>query len=303
MHLGSRKPEIKAFRKVWCERGTHRVRVNVSQSFEPSSAMQLDEDRTFTVEDFFTMQFSPTKLYEDTVERITDFDKGCCSRPVEAATTASTPEHPSLHAGADPVLSDWIGLVKWLGSCFFSTQRRPNHRNSPAWHHEPALRRASLRSSEEAIVPDTSHRLHTDISTEISTDTNTERRSSDLNGSMRHHMCTANLSAPEYVASDDMPPLSQTTPKHTSLVMDAFPEEITVVVAVSSFHASRKGVYGHEVVVLTRSDKVSLLERVDFGAFIENERIVRQLREIIGESVYDQLSQLHEKRIPIRDTV
>ena len=116
-------------------------------------------------------------------------------------------------------------------------------------------------------------------------------------------MSTANLSAPEYAASDDMPPLSQTTPKHTSLVMHAFPAEITGVVAVSSFHASRKGVYGHEVVVLTRSDKVSLLERVDFGAFIENERIVRQLREIIGESVYDQLSQLHEKRIPIRDTV
>ena len=214
---------------------------------------------------------------------------------MEAATTASTPEHPSLHAGADPVQSDWIGLVKWLGSCFFPTRRRPNHRNSPAWHHEPALRRASLRSSEEAIVPDTSHRLHTDIST--------ERRSSDLNGSMRHHISTANLSAPEYAASDDMPPLSQTTPKHTSLVMDAFPEEITGVVAVSSFYASSKGVYGHEVVVLTRSDKVSLLERVDFGALIENERIVRQLREIIGESVYDQLSQLHEKRIPIRDTV
>ena len=117
-------------------------------------------------------------------------------------------------------------------------------------------------------------------------------------------MSTANLSAPKYAASEDMLPLAQIVQKHANRITGAsLPEHITGVVAVGSFYSTCEGVYGCQVIVLTRSDSVRLLQRVDFGALIEYERIARQLRDIIGDSVYDQLLQLEQKRIDVRDPV
>ncbi|CAN9278557.1 unnamed protein product [Alternaria alternata] len=96
----------------------------------------------------------------------------------------------------------------------------------------------------------------------------------------------------------------QTTPKHANRTANAsLSDQITGVVAVGSFYSTCEGVYGCQVIVLTRSDSVRLLQRVDFGALVEYERIARQLRDIIGDSVYYQLSQLDQKRIDVQDPV
>ena len=291
------KPEIRIFYNVWCEGGTHYVRVNVLRSCGPNSTIQqVDEDETFTVKSFLHMHFNPTKVYQDTVKRIKEFDRRCCSRPVEATTTADISEHPSLYAGTDFAKSGYIILVKWLRSCFFPAQRKPGHWSFSAWHRGPDLRRASFHSSKEAIIPDTTYR--SDI------DANTYRPSSNSKGDTKYRMSTANLSAPNYAASDAMLPLAQTTQKHANRITGAsLPEHITGVVAVGSFYSTCEGVYGCQVIVLTRSDSVRLLQRVDFGALVEYERIARQLRAIIGDSVFDQLSQLEQKRIDVRDPV
>jgi hypothetical protein len=57
------------------------------------------------------------------------------------------------------------------------------------------------------------------------------------------------------------------------------------------------------VIVLTQSDSVRLLQRVDFGALVKCERIARQLRDIIGDSTYNQLSQLEQKHNDVGDPV
>lgn len=158
------------------------------------------------------------------------------------------------------------------------------------------MRRASLHLSKEAIISGTTHRLGIDV--------NTYRPSSNLKGDTKYRMSTANLSAPKFAASDNMLPLAQTTQKHANRITGAsLPEQVTRVVAVGSFYSTREGVYGRQVIVLTRSDSVRLLQRVDFGALIKYERIARQLRDIIRDSVYDQLLQLEQKRIDVRDPV
>ncbi len=121
---------------------------------------------------------------------------------------------------------------------------------------------------------------------------------------MRHHMSTANLSAPKHAAFDDMLPLAQTTPEHTSCGLDAFvPENITAVVAVDSFHASRDGVYGHGVMVVDQLDNVSLLQRVDFEALTKCERIAKQVQYVVGEPSYDEVSRFQGKHIDIQGPI
>ena len=288
--LGIPKPEIKACLGVWCEGDTHHVKVNVSESFKLGSTMRVDEDVTYTIEEFFQKDFIRSKMYEETVKTI---DRRCRSVPVESTTSASILEPASLHARTNPVQSPCIRLINWLGSCISSVQRKTSRGNFPAWDQELAFRRASLHSSEEAIVSDPSHHSDTDISTGISTDTNTDRRCGGLNGSMRHHMSTASPSA----ASDDMLPPSQTTPNHTA----ALAEEITGLISVGSFHASPEEFYGHEVVVLTRSDHVSFLERADLGPLVKSERLASQLQNLVGNPLYHQLLRPQGKRIVVED--
>ncbi|CAN9208175.1 unnamed protein product [Alternaria alternata] len=96
----------------------------------------------------------------------------------------------------------------------------------------------------------------------------------------------------------------QTTPKHANRIANAsLSDQVAGIIAVDSFYSTSDGVYGHKVIVLTRSDSLTLLQKVYFGAIIECERIARQLRNIIGDLAYDQLLQLEEKRIDIRDPV
>jgi hypothetical protein len=157
------------------------------------------------------------------------------------------------------------------------------------------LRRSSHHSSKEAIVPDTSHRSNTD--------TNTYEEPTDSKGGMEYRISTANLFVPKYASADMLAP-TQTIPKHANRIANAsLSDQITGVVAVGSFYSTCEGVYGCQVIVLTQSDSVRLLQRVDFGALVEYERIARQLRAIIGDSVFDQLSQLEQKRMDIRDSV
>jgi len=100
--------------------------------------------------------------------------------------------------------------------------------------------------------------------------------------------------------SDDTLPLSQTTPNHMSSVMNApLPEQITGIISVGSFHASHEGFYGHEVVVLTGSDQVSVLKRADLGILIKRERIERRLRDLVGEISYYRLLQCRGKHIEV----
>jgi hypothetical protein len=120
---------------------------------------------------------------------------------------------------------------------------------------------------------------------------------------MEYRMSTANLFVPKYASADMLAPI-QTIPKHANRIANAsLSDQITGVVAVGSFYSTCEGVYGCQVIVLTRSDMVRILQRVDFSALVEYERIARQLRDIIGDSVYDRLSQLEQKRMDIRDPV
>ncbi|CAE7219815.1 hypothetical protein HRS9139_09660 [Pyrenophora teres f. teres] len=298
MPLEAPKPEIRTCYDVWCEGGIHYARVNVLRSFGPNSTIQLDEDETFTKKRFFQTHFARTKVYEDTVRMITELDGRCC-RPVRNTLTKNIPKYPSPNTATDSIQPGYRNVVKWLRSYFFAcipTWRRPNRRNFSARHHRPDLRRASLDSSKEAIIPDTKHRSNADI--------DAYRESSDLERDKKYRMSTANLSAPKYAASDDMRPLAQTTPKHVNRVTDAsLPDNVTGVVAVDSFYSTCEGVYGHKVIVLTRSDSIIVLQRANFGALVECERIARQLRDIIGDLAYDQLSQFERKRIDVRDPV
>ncbi|CAN9193614.1 unnamed protein product [Alternaria alternata] len=284
--------------QVWCKDGTHCVRVTVSQFLGPNSAVKrVDEDETFTTESFLRKEFQRTKVYEDTVKKITELDGRCC-KPVPNAVAVNARKYPFINTASKFAQSSFGNLSKWLGSCFFSclpTQRTRSPRNSSARHQGPNLRRSSHHSSKEAIVPDTSHRSNTD--------TNTYEEPIDSKGGMEYRISTANLFVPKYASADMLAP-TQTIPKHANRIANAsLSDQITGVVAVGSFYSTCEGVYGCQVIVLTRSDSVRLLQRVDFGALVEYERIARQLRAIIGDSVFDQLSQLEQKRMDIRDPV
>ncbi|CAN9256471.1 unnamed protein product [Alternaria alternata] len=135
------------------------------------------------------------------------------------------------------------------------------------------------------------------------TDTNTYEEPIDSKGGIEYRMSTANLFVPKYASADMLAPI-QTTPKHANRIANAsLSDQITGVVAVGSFYSTCEGVYGCQVIVLTRSDSVRLLQRVDFSALVDCERTARQLRDIVGDSVYNQLSQLEQKRIDVRDPV
>ncbi|RYO14811.1 hypothetical protein AA0111_g11876 [Alternaria arborescens] len=291
-------PDIKTLHKVWCKDGTHCVRVTVSQFLGPNSAVKrVDEDETFTTESFLRKEFQRTKVYEDTVKKITELDGRCC-KPVPNAVAVNARKYPFINTASKFAQSSFGNVSKWLGLCFFSclpTQRRRSHRNSSARYRGPNLRRSSHHPSKEAIVPDTSHRSNTD--------TNTYEEPTDSKGGMEYRISTANLFVPKYASADMLAP-TQTIPKHANRIANAsLSDQITGVVAVGSFYSTCEGVYGCQVIVLTRSDSVRLLQRVDFGALVEYERIARQLRAIIGDSVFDQLSQLEQKRMDIRDPV
>ena len=272
--------------------------MTVSQFLGPNSAVQqVDEDETFTTESFLRKEFRHTKAYEDTVKKIIELDGRCC-KPVQNAVAANVRKYPFINTASNFVQSSFGNVSKWLGSCSFlclPNQRRRSHRDSSARYRGPNVRRSSHHSSREAIVPDTSHRSNTD--------TNTYEEPIDSKGGMEYRMSTANLFVPKYASADMLAPI-QTTPKHANCIANAsLSDQVAGIIAVDSFYSTSDGVYGHKVVVLTRSDSLTLLQKVYFGAIIECERIARQLRNIIGDLAYDQLLQLEEKRIDIRDPV
>jgi hypothetical protein len=75
------------------------------------------------------------------------------------------------------------------------------------------------------------------------------------------------------------------------------------VVAVGSFQSTCKGVRGCDVRVITKSGNIGLLQRVNFDALTGRKHIVRQLRDILGESAYDQLLQFERKRACIQGSL
>lgn len=129
--------------------------MNVLQSLGPDFAIQVDEDETFTVEEFFQMKFSRTKGHQDTVKKITEFNKKCC-RPVQEKIT--TPELRPSNAGTDLIQPSYNRVVIWLKSCFFAcipTQRGSSHWATSNPPSTPDLQPNSSCPSTEAIIVDT----------------------------------------------------------------------------------------------------------------------------------------------------
>ncbi|EMD85882.1 hypothetical protein COCC4DRAFT_87175, partial [Bipolaris maydis ATCC 48331] len=85
----------------------------------------------------------------------------------------------------------------------------------------------------------------------------------------------------------------------TSATNNVLPRDVHAIVAVQSFYSTSKGVCGYGVLVATRSNTINLLEKVDINAFRPHERIMNQLRGLVGELAYTQLLKLDEKRIDV----
>lgn len=150
---------------VWCSDGTHYVRVNMSQSFGPESTIQqVDEDETFTVEQFFQKEFSLTEAYEDTAKRIRELGGKCCRSVYDTTTAASTPENLSSNARKDAVHFNDL-LWRWLQYTFpcISTQKKSGRRTSHALPDKPDLRSISPHRSTTAIMADDTNRCSIDV--------------------------------------------------------------------------------------------------------------------------------------------
>lgn len=150
---------------VWCSDGTHYVQVNTLQSFGPESTIQqVDEDETFTVEQFFQKEFSPTEAYEDTAKRIREFGRKCCRSVHDTTTAASTPKNLSSNARKDAAHSYDL-LWRWLQYTFpcISTQKRSGRRTSHALPDKPGLRSISPHPSTAAIIADDTNRCSIDV--------------------------------------------------------------------------------------------------------------------------------------------
>ncbi|KAF7570525.1 hypothetical protein PtrM4_105270 [Pyrenophora tritici-repentis] len=296
-HEAVPKPYVRNCRGVWCGNGTHYVQVDVSQPMGLDSTIrQVDEVKTFTVDDFFQMEFSRTEEYEDTVKKIKKFDERCC-RPVQDIIIAKAPEHRSPNAGTDSILSSYKIVLKWLQSYFSSCI--PTHRKSNRWTTStcpstPDLRPNSSCPSTEAIIADNGHRLKVE--------------KSDSNRDMGYRKPTADMPTHMYIGSVQTftqdhsaiygPSLNSAEATDTFLL-----ESVTGVVAVNCFYSTCEGVHGCGVLVLTHSDTITLLKRVSLSALINHERIAGQLQDILGKPAYNRLLRFEEKRALIRGPV
>ncbi|KAI0616721.1 hypothetical protein TUN199_11286 [Pyrenophora tritici-repentis] len=153
-----------------------------------SKIRQVDETKTFTMDDFFQMEFSRTDEYEDTVKEIKKFNERCC-RPVQDIITARAPEHRSPNAGTDSILSSYKIVPEWLQSYFSCI---PTHRKSNRWTTStcpstPDLRPNSSCPSTEAIIADNGHRLKVE--------------KSDSNRDMGYQKPTADMPRHMYIVS------------------------------------------------------------------------------------------------------
>jgi hypothetical protein len=158
----------------------------------------------------------------------------------------------------------------------------------------PNRRPNSSYPSTEAIIADTGHRL------EVNTITYCEKR--HFKGDMEYQTLPANMPTLVHTASAQtltQAPRSYHSGTHEPCLhleaTDDF-DDAAGIVAVGSFQSTCEGVRGCDVLVITKSDNIRLLQRVNFDALTGRKRIVSQLRDILGESTYDQLLQFERKR-------
>lgn len=88
---------VTAFHRVYCHRGTHFVRVTVSNSLGSISTIrQIDEEEELTFEEFLKEDFISTEIYEEAVKKMKELDARCC-RPMPSLPTVRTFGHLCLH--------------------------------------------------------------------------------------------------------------------------------------------------------------------------------------------------------------
>jgi hypothetical protein len=276
------------------------------RSSGPNSTIEVEEDLTFAAKEFFRIRFVRTKVYDDTVKRITGFDGKCC-RLVEATTTTTAPKHSSLDARTNSVESGYQNVVRWLRSCFparISTPKRTGRWKFSAQPNGPDLLPVSDHPSTAAIIPNTDQHFSINIATSC--------KSSGSKDDTEYRVSTKNLSAPTCAASDrTLPqvfcPYHSETQKQCfhpeGTTSDLLPDNTASIVAVDSFYSTWQGVCGCKVLVITKSNNISLIQRVSLRELTGKRRIARQLQYILGEYVFDQVLQFEDQRACIRDPV
>ena len=287
-YIATKSLDVRTCRSVWCWDGTHYVQVNVSRTLGPDSVIrQVDEDVILPVKEFLRMEFSLTEAYEETVKKIIQFNNKCC-RPIEDPTTARSLEHRSSNATIDLIHSSYNFVLNGLQSYFSACI--PKKRKSSRWPNSTCPRRPVLppNSSTEAIISGNEHRSMIEV--------------------IKYHEKSHSEEDLKYrTSTEDVPPPTQ-APRldHFELSSNSYtslPESVIGVVAVEFFYSTCKGVIGCRVLGVTQSDTVILLQSVELGALIKRERIVRQLRDLLGELTYKQLQLFEQERCVISGPV